>query len=198
MLKLALIIGSTRPNRFADTPAQWIVEGAAGRSDFSLDVLDLRDQGLVMFEEAASPFWTGGVFSNPAAEAWRHKLAGYDGFIVTAAEYNHGPTAVLKNAFDSAYNEWRRKPIAFVGYGGVGGARAIEQLRGIAIELHMAPIKAEVNIAMEPFLGILTQGKTLDDYPYLADARGKLFDDLAWWAEALKAARENAERNLAA
>ncbi|MBC9033512.1 NAD(P)H-dependent oxidoreductase [Sphingomonas sp. JC676] len=190
MLKLALIIGSTRPQRFADTPANWIVEGAAARDDFSLEVLDLRDQNLPFFEEPMSPLFTGGAFSHPAAEAWRHKLAKYDGFIVTAAEYNHGPTAALKNAFDSAFNEWRRKPVAFVGYGGVGGARAIEQLRGTAIELHMAPIKAEVNISMEPFLGILMQGKKLDDYDYLVASRGTLFDEIAWWANALKAARE--------
>jgi NAD(P)H-dependent FMN reductase len=198
MLKLALIIGSTRPNRFADTPAQGIVEGAAGRSDFSLDVLDLRDQNLPLFEEPVAPVWTEGVYSNPAAEAWRRKIGQYDGFIVTAAEYNHGPTAVLKNALDSATFEWRRKAIAFVGYGGVGGARAIEQLRGVAVELHMAPIKAEVNIAMEPFLGVLMQGKTLGDYPYLVEARDKLFDEIAWWADALKTAREKTQRELAA
>lgn len=189
MLNLALIIGSTRPQRFADVPAQWIAAGAAERSDFALDILDLRDQGLALFEEPVPPAWTEGVYSSPAAEAWRILIGRYDGFIVTAAEYNHGPTAVLKNALDSATFEWRRKPVAFVGYGGVGGARAIEQLRGVAIELQMAPIKAEVNIGMEPFLGILQQGKTLDDYPYLVAARATLFDEIAWWGNALKAAR---------
>ncbi len=190
MLKLALIIGSTRPNRFADTPAKWITDAAAQRSDFSLDVLDLRDQDLPFYQEPVPALYTGGAFSAPAAEAWRHKLDAYDGFIVTAAEYNHAPTAALKNAFDSASFEWRRKAIAFVGYGGVGGARAIEHLRGVAVELQMAPIKAEVNIAMEPFLGILQQGKTLDDYDYLVAARNTLFDELVWWAQALKTARE--------
>jgi NAD(P)H-dependent FMN reductase len=190
MLKLALIIGSTRPNRFADIPAKWVADAAARRDDFTLDILDLRDQNLPFYEEPLSALYTGGTFSAPAAEAWRHKIGEYDGFIVTAAEYNHGPAAVLKNAFDSAALEWRRKPVAFVGYGGVGGARAVEQLRGTAIELHMAPIKAEVNIAMEPFLGILQQGKTLDDYDYLVTSRDTLFDEIVWWANALKAARE--------
>jgi NAD(P)H-dependent FMN reductase len=137
-----------------------------------------------------SPGYTGGAYSNPAAEAWRHKIGQFDGFIATAAEYNHGPTAALKNAFDSAFLEWRRKPIAFVGYGGVGGARAIEQLRGVAIELYMAPIKPEVNIAMEPFLGILKQGKTLNDYEYLVQSRSALFDELVWWGGTLKRGRE--------
>jgi NAD(P)H-dependent FMN reductase len=189
MLKIGLIVGSTRPNRFADTPARWIEAGAAARGGIQLETLDLRDQRLPFFDEAVSPGFTGGVYSRPEAEAWRAKIGRLDGFIATVAEYNHGPAAVLKNAFDSAYVEWRRKPIAFVGYGGVGGARAIEQLRGVAIELQMAPIKHEVNIGMEPFLGILQQGKSLDDYPFLVQSREALFDDLAWWADALKAAR---------
>ncbi len=189
MLNLALIIGSTRPQRFADTPASWIVAGAAERQDFHLDVLDLRDQNLPLFEEPIAPAWTQGVYSNPLAEEWRQKIGKYDGFLITAAEYNHGPTAVLKNALDSATFEWRRKPVAFIGYGGVGGARAIEQLRGVAIELQMAPIKAEVNVGMEPFLGILQQGKTLDDYPHLTASRTTVFDEIVWWGNALKAAR---------
>lgn len=198
MLKFALIVGSTRPNRFADVPARWIADAANARADFDLEVLDLRDQNLPLFEEPASPYYTGGVFTNPQAEAWRHRIGRYDGYIATVAEYNHGPTAVLKNAFDSAYLEWSRKPIAFVGYGGAGGVRAVEQIRGTAIELQMAPVKHEVNIGMEPFLGVLTQGKTLDDYPYLVQSREAMFDNLVWWGEALKAARDNTARAEAA
>jgi len=196
MLKVGLIIGSTRPNRFADVPARWIREGAAARSDLEIEVLDLREQNLPFFAEAASPSATNGVYSHPAAEAWRRKIGRCDAFIATVAEYNHGPTGVLKNAFDSAYLEWNRKPIAFVGYGGVGAARAIEHLRGIAIELQMAPIKAEVNIGYEPFVGVLKQGRSLDDFEFLVRSRTALFDELVWWGEALKAARER--RRLAA
>src|SRR4051812_38905685 len=108
MLKLALIIGSTRPGRFADLPAKWIADAAAARNDFSLETLDLRDANLPFYEEPVPAPFIGGAFSAPAAEAWRHKVGQYDGFIVTAAEYNHAPTAVLKNAFDSAYAEWHR------------------------------------------------------------------------------------------
>ncbi len=141
MLKIGMIVGSTRPNRFADTPAKWLVEGAAARTDLKLEVLDLRDYKLPFFNEPASPAYTGGVYTQPEAEAWRKRIGEFDAFIATVAEYNHGPTAVLKNAFDSAYLEWQRKPIAFVGYGGVGAARAIETLRGVVIELQMAPIR---------------------------------------------------------
>lgn len=190
MLNVALIVGSTRPNRFADVAVKWIVDAAKARSDIKLDVLDLRDHPLPFFNEPAPVGYTQGRFSEPAAEAWRHKIGRYDAYIATVAEYNHAPTAVLKNAFDSASYEWNRKPIAFVGYGGVGGARAIEHLRGVAVELQMAPIKQEVNIAMEPFLGVLQQGKSLDDYPYLVGARDGVLDNLVWWGAALKAARE--------
>ena len=188
MLNVALIIGSTRPNRFADHPAKWIVEGAAQRSDFRLEVLDLREHRLPFFNEPAPPVYTEGRYSEPVAEAWRKKIGEFDGYIATVAEYNHGPTAVMKNALDSAFFEWNRKPVAFVGYGGSGGVRAIEQLRANAIELQMAPVKHEVNIAREAYLGVL-QGKTLDDFDYLVQARTAMFDNLAWWGRALKTAR---------
>ena len=200
MLKVGMIVGSTRPNRFADAPVQWLVEGASARPDLRLTVLDLRDYRLPFFNELASPVYTGGIYTEPEAEAWRKRIGEFDAFVATVAEYNHGPTAVLKNAFDSAFLEWQRKPIAFVGYGGVGAARAIETLRGVVIELQMVPIKQEVNIAMEPYLGIVQSGRSLNDYGYLVQSRKVMFDHLVWWGEALKAARQRtaAESSLAA
>src|SRR5262245_49222099 len=112
MLKVGLIVGSTRPNRFADTPVKWLVDGAASRTDLQLEVLDLRDWNLPFFDEPASPLYTAGIYTRPEAEAWRKRVGEFDAFIATAAEYNHGPTAALKNAFDSAWLEWQRKPIA--------------------------------------------------------------------------------------
>lgn len=198
ILNLALIVGSTRPGRFADVPAQWIVQGAAERSDFELEVLDLRDWPLPMYEEEVSPLMNGGAYSNPLADRWRKKIGEFDGFIVTAAEYNHGPTAVLKNALDSALIEWNDKPIGFVGYGFMAGARAIEHLRAIAIELQMAPIKEAVHIGPEPFLGVQFDGKTLGDYPFLTESRTATLDQLVWWAHALKTARDASGRAMSA
>jgi NAD(P)H-dependent FMN reductase len=190
-LKLALIIGSTRPNRFAEVPARWVTEGAAQRSDFNLEVLDLRDWPLPFFDQPASPARNTPGYSNPMVERWRDTVGRFDGFIATVAEYNHGPTAVLKNALDSVYTEWTKKPIGFVGYGGVGGARAVEQLRLVAVELQMAPVMRAVHIGLEPSLGVMMHGKALDDYPYLAESRTAMFDQLVWWGNALRAARED-------
>lgn len=120
MLKIGMIVGSTRPNRFADNVWPWVVEGASKRRDMELEVLDLRDAHLPFLQESVPPGLAGGVYTEPEAEALRKRISTFDPFVVTVAEYDHGPTAVLKNAFDSAYLEWQRKPITFVGYGGVG------------------------------------------------------------------------------
>ena len=186
--RIGVIVGSTRQGRFSDRPAQWIHDIARQRSDLSVELIDLRDYPLPMFDEAASPAW--GPPANPVAQRWSAKLATLDGLIVVTPEYNHGYAAVLKNALDHAYAEFVRKPIAFVGYGGAGGARAIEQLRLVAIELQMAPVRNAVHIGMTEFLGLWRQGKNFDDFPHLAQSATGLLDDIAWWARALRAARD--------
>ena len=127
-----------------------------------------------------------------AAGRWQKKMAEFDAYIFTAAEYNRGPTAVLKNALDYAYKEWANKPVAFVGYGGVGGARAIEQLRLIAIELQMAPIRTAVDILFPAYLAVVKDGKKLSDFDYLNQNARDMLHQLLWWTNALKTARESA------
>lgn len=186
--RIGIVIGSTREGRFGERPAHWIHEIAKQRNDLEFELIDLRDHPLPFFNEPMSPAWAPA--KNEAARRWADKLATLDGLVVVTPEYNHGPSAVLKNAFDHAYHEFARKPIAFVGYGGVGAARAIEQLRLVAVELQMAPVRNAVHLGMVEFLGIWQQGKTFDDFPHLAQAAGAMLDDIAWWATALKTARE--------
>lgn len=187
---IGIVIGSTREGRFGDKPAQWILEIAQARPGMGFELIDLRDHPLPFFDEPVSPAWA--PVQNEAAQRWAAKLGTLDGLIVVTPEYNHGPTAVLKNALDYAYKEFSRKPIAFVGYGGVGAARAIEQLRLVAVELQMAPVRNAVHMGMVEFLGVWQQGKSFADYPHLAQAAGAMLDDMAWWATALKAARSAA------
>jgi NAD(P)H-dependent FMN reductase len=127
---------------------------------------------------------------NEVAQRWQKKVGEFDAFIFTAAEYNRGPTAVLKNALDYAYVEWGNKPAAFVGYGGVGGARAVEQLRLHAIELQMAPIRSAVHILFPDYLAVIKDGKPLSELEHLNQAARQMLDQMAWWTAALKAARE--------
>lgn len=186
--RIGIILGSTRESRFADKPANWISNLASKYSEAVFETIDLREYQLPFFEEQMSLLYAPP--SNPIAERWGAKLATLDGFIVVTPEYNHGPTAVLKNAFDYAYKEFNRKPIAFVGYGGVGAARSIEQLRLVAVELQMAPSRFAVHIGMVEFLGIWQQGKKFEDFPHLEESAHAMFKDTLWWARTLKAARE--------
>lgn len=185
---IGIVIGSTREGRFADKPAQWFHGMAGERNDLTAELLDLRDYPMPFFDEPLSPAWA--PVKNEAAQRWAQKLATLDGLVVITAEYNHGPTAVLKNAFDYAYKEFARKPIGFVGYGGVGAARAVEQLRLVATEVQMAPVRNAVHIGMAEFMGLWREGKAFADYPHLAQSAKGLLDDMAWWARALKTARE--------
>ena len=182
--RIGIIVGSTRPGRFADHPAKWINEVAGKRDEFDVELLDLRDWPLPFFDEATSPAY--GPSKNEAAQRWQKKIDSLDGFIVLAAEYNRGPTAVLKNALDYGYKEWNKKPIAFVGYGGVGGARSVEQLRLHAIELQMAPIRAAVHIQIPVYLAVIKGEKRLNDFPELAQGAKDMLDQFTWWLRALK------------
>ena len=186
-LKIGIIIGSTREGRFGDKPAEWIAERARATGNFEVEILDLRDYNLPLFDEQASPAYAPSKAAG--AKAWQDKVASLDGFIATAAEYNRAPTGVLKNALDYAYNEWNNKPAAFVGYGGVGGARAIEQLRLHAVELQMAPIRNAVHIAWADYMQVASGEKKLSDIDHLNQAADGLLEQIAWWGKALTTAR---------
>ncbi|MHA6686613.1 NADPH-dependent FMN reductase [Mesorhizobium sp. A556] len=194
--KIGIIVGSTRASRFADKPTEWIANIAKAHTDLDFEVVDLRDYPMPFFEEATSPAWAPS--QNEVAQRWQKKVDELDGYIFITAEYNRGPTAVLKNAIDYAYNEWNNKPAAFVGYGGVGAARAIEQLRLHAVEMQMAPTRAGVHILMPDFVAVLQQGKKLEEIEHLNQSATAMLNQLAWWAKALKTARDNDARTAQA
>jgi NAD(P)H-dependent FMN reductase len=130
--------------------------------------------------------------------AGRRKSPNFDGYIFVSAEYNRGVPAVLKNALDYAYPEWNKKPAAFVGYGSVGAARAIEQLRLIAVELQMAPIRTGVHIQGADFMAVWKGGKDIAELSYLRPNATDMLDQLVWWTNALKTAREQPAISAAA
>ncbi len=180
--KIGIIVGSTRIGRFAEYPAKWVAELAGKRGDIEVEILDLIDYPMHFFGEERTT-----TAQNETAERWKKKLREFDGFVVIVAEYNHGPTAVLKNAID--LGDFIQKPVAFVGYGGVGGARAIEQLRLIFVEMGSASVKTGVHIAYPEYLTVIKGEKTLGDYAHLNEAATSQLDQLVWWANALKTAR---------
>ncbi|MGC9953089.1 MAG: NADPH-dependent FMN reductase [Rhizomicrobium sp.] len=186
--RIAIIISTTRAARFGDKPAKWIYDIASQRDDMSVELVDLRDYPMPFFDEPASSAWVPS--KNEVALRWQKKVAEFDGYIFVTAEYNRGISAVLKNAIDYAYSEWNNKTAAYVGYGSVGGARAIEQLRLINVELQMAPMRAGVHIQGADFMAVWQQGKNIDELTYLQQNAKDMLDQLVWWTNALKAARE--------
>ena len=186
--KIGIIIGTTRQGRFADGPANWIAEIAGRRGDADYEIVDLRDYPMPFFEEKGSPFYVPP--ESQIARRWAAKMDSLDGYIFVTAEYNHSNSGVLKNALDYAYREYNRKPATFVAYGGAGGARAVEHLRHILAELQVASLKFPVHIGMTEMIGIMREGKTMADFSYLDETAEKMLDELIWWTDALKTARE--------
>jgi NAD(P)H-dependent FMN reductase len=187
--KIGVIISSTRPTRFGEKPAKWILEHAKARGDVDAELIDLRDYPLPLFDAPASDFWM--PTPNEVAAKWQAKLNEFDGFIIVVAEYNRSITGALKNAIDWAYKPFVRKAVAYVGYGSVGGARAVEHLRNILVEMQTVPVRHAVHIGGSDFVPIMMGQKTWDDVKGGFDAYvPELLENLVWWTKATKAARE--------
>ena len=190
-LKIAVIIGSTRPTRFGDLPAKWILDKANERAEIDAEIVDLRDFDLPLFDEAASNLWMPSV--GEAAIKWQNKISEFDGYIFVTAEYNRSITGALKNALDQAYVNWNKKVFSAVGYGGVGAARAVEHLRNIGVELQMASTRSAVHIAGADFMSVhpgFGGTKTLTEIEGSIGASAKdMLDQIIWWGNATKAAR---------
>jgi NAD(P)H-dependent FMN reductase len=182
---ILVIIGSTRHNRFGETVARWFMGRTAERTDLTFELVDLRDW---MFPYYDRPLPATVAEYDEEAQRWAQIVGPADGFVIVTPEYNHGYAAVLKSALDAVYREWIRKPVAFVSYGGwSGGTRAVEQLREVAIELQMAPIRASVVIQFAQRV-FDTDGNPSNPEMFNNAANG-LLDDLSWWADALRQAR---------
>jgi NAD(P)H-dependent FMN reductase len=188
--RIAIVIGSTRPGRYADKAANWMLKQTLTRDDLEAELLDLRDHPLPFFDEKGPLI---SVQSEaPEALRWQQALSRFDGFIFVVAEYNHSITGVLKNALDQAYHEWGRKPFTAIGYGGTGASRAVEQLRLIAIPLRMVSTAASVHIGGADFMATSSMGagKPIEDVEAsLLGASKSALDELAWWAGATMAAK---------
>ncbi len=183
---LAVIVASTREGRFAETVADWFLGLASRRLDLWIDPIDLARTQLPTRLPARRP--RDGGYSDevmPFAE----RIGRADGFVVITPEYNHGYPGALKNALDLVSDEWRAKPMGFVSYGGVsGGVRAVEQLRQVAVELHLVPLRDAVAIpTVRRAFG--DDGAPADPDGRISDAVGVMFERLVWWSRALAAAR---------
>jgi NAD(P)H-dependent FMN reductase len=189
MTVISVIVGSTRQGRFSEKPAQWILQHLKKR-DVDARLLDLRDFPMPFFDSPMPPAMPGRPpYENEIVRKWTAAIGASDGFIFVTPEYNYGAPAVLKNAIDWVYPEWHRKAAAFVSFGGVGGARSVQQLRETAIELQLAPIRSSVHIPVATLMAHFQGGDVDKGLAELEAAAKVMIDDLLWWTEALKTAR---------
>jgi len=183
--EFAIIIGSTRPGRRAETVAKWVYGHARSRTDAAFELVDIADYHLPHLDEATPP--SLGQYSQTHTRRWAKTIASFDGFIFVTPEYNHSTSGALKNAIDFLYSEWNNKAAGFVGYGGVGGARAVEHLRLIVGELQLADVRAQVS------LSLFTDFINFTDFTpgeHQVAALTALFDQVISWSNALTAVRQ--------
>jgi NAD(P)H-dependent FMN reductase len=185
-----VILGSTREGRFGEKAAGWALDRLARRKDLNVEPVDLRDFPMPFYDQPVSPA-RGHREYPPEVARWAQKVDAADGYLIVTPEYNHGYPAVLKNALDQVFPELNRKAAAFVGYGNTGGARAIEQLRLVCVELEMAPLRHAVHI-LPPVMLPARQAEGPFDPEVFAALDERLdtaVSDLVWWARALSRAR---------
>lgn len=188
-MKIAVILGSIREIRRGNRVAKWVIPQLVKYKDVDFELLDLKDYPLPFYNENDSPEGLEGKYTNIDGKKWAQKIGEFDAFIIITPEYNHGTSAVLKNALDWVFYEWNRKPVAFISYapGAAAGIRAVEQLRLNSIELHMAPIEESIHIG-KILETIDEDGKLLNGH--YNERLEELMKSLLWWAKALKAARD--------
>ena len=183
MVKIGIIIGSTRPGRVGETVGKWVYEQSKGRSDAEFELVDIKEYDLPLLDEPKLAAVQD--YSKDHTKKWSAKIAEFDGYIFVTPEYNHSTSAALKNALDFLYNEWTNKAAGFVSYGAIGGARAVEALRPIMAQFKIADVREQVMfMTADDF-----ENGELKAKPRHEKSINTLFSQLISWSEALKTVR---------
>lgn len=185
MIRVAIIVGSTRPGRKADAVARWVHEIARQRNDAEFEIVDIDDYKLPLLDEPVPPAMH--QYSKPHTKAWAAKIDSFDAFVFVTPEYNHGISGALKNAIDFLYKEWNNKAAGFVGYGSAGGTRAVESLRLVMGELQVADVRAQVALSLYTDFENFTSFKPAQHHEQSVTA---MLDQLVSWGRALQNVRK--------
>ncbi len=184
-LKIGVVVSTTRPTRSGRKIADWFMNQVSNNPDLEFELLDLKEIDLPFLSEPESP--SSGHYTQEETIAWSKKVNELDGFVFITAEYNNGIPAPLKNAIDSVYHEWDRKPVAFVGYGTYGATRAVEQLVDVAAKVGMMPLSKTFVGIVHPWEALKEDGSV--EEKYVQGNIDGMLENLKWWGETLKKSR---------
>ncbi|WP_221568684.1 NADPH-dependent FMN reductase [Alkalihalobacillus sp. TS-13] len=184
MQKIAIIIGSTRPGRNGEAVAQWVHSVAKERTDAEFEIVDIADFNLPLLDEPMGAL--SGQYTKSHTKKWSEKIASFDGYIFVTPEYNHATSGALKNAIDFLFKEWNNKAAGFVGYGGNGGTRAVENLRLIMGELMVADVRAQVALSL---FTDFENFKNLKPAAHQVESVNIMIDQVISWSDALSVLR---------
>ena len=184
MIKVGIIVGSTRPGRKAAAVAKWVHDLLKSRDDAEFEIVDIEDYKLPLLDEPVPPIMH--QYGKAHTKNWSEKIASLDAYIFVTPEYNHATSAALKNAIDFLYHEWNNKAAGFVGYGGAGGVRAVENLRLVMGEIKIADVRAQVALSMWTDFENFTTFKPHEQHD---KAVHLMADEVIAWGAALKTLR---------
>ncbi len=185
MIKIAIIIGSTRPGRLGASVSRWVFENAQQRQDAEFELVDIEDFNLPLLDEPVPPSMH--QYTKPHTKKWSAKIDSFDAYVFVTPEYNHATSGALKNALDFLYREWNNKAVGFVGYGSMGGTRAVENLRLIAGELQMADVRNQVALT---FHSDFENYKVFKPAPHQLKSLNDMLEQVIAWGGALKTLRQ--------
>jgi len=192
MVKIGIIVGSTRPGRKALDVTKWAYDILKPRKDAEFEVIDIADYHLPLLDEPVPP--SMGQYSKDHTKRWAAKIGSMDGFIFVTPEYNHGTSGALKNAIDFLFREWNNKSAGFIGYGSAGGSRAVESLRLVMGEIKVADVRAQVLLSLYTDFEGFTKFNPHERHAKAVEA---VADEVVSWAEALKSVRQIAGSKVA-
>ena len=184
MLRIAIILGSTRPGRNTEAVARWVFDYARERGDADYELVDIAEFDLPLLDEPVPP--SQKKYSKDHTRRWAAKIASFDGFVFVTPEYNHSTSAALKNAIDYLYAEWNNKAAGFVSFGSSGGTRAVEHLRTIMAELQIADVRSQVALSL---FTDFENFKTFKPQALHQHSLKSMFDQLLAWSGALQSLR---------
>lgn len=185
MIKIAIIIGSTRPGRNSEAVAHWVNSIAQKRSDAEFELVDIKDYNLPLLDEPVPALMH--QYAHTHTKVWAEKINSFDAFIFVTPEYNHSISGALKNAIDYLFMEWNNKAAGFVSYGSLGGLRAVEHLRLIMGELKVVTVRAQVS------LSLMTDFENYSVFKPAATHEGNInivINEVIAWGTALKTLRK--------